>query len=86
MPFTPGQARTARALLAFLGVFAVLSVVLLGWEFYSLFLEPNQQATISVVVRLLYYEEPGAFMTAGLLTAFSLGTLNGHFFWCKGRT
>lgn len=56
---------------------------MLGWEFYSLFLEPHQQATISVVMRLLYAEEPGAFMTAGLTTAFVVGTLNGHFFWCR---
>jgi hypothetical protein len=78
---TRGQRRTLTILTVALGLTLLISLGLLTWELYSVTLP--DEASISEVVRLLYNEQPGAFMTVNVILAFGAGTLNGHWFWCK---
>lgn len=76
---TPGQIKTTRVLLVFLGVLILLGLGLLVWEGYSMTFADD--AVITAVVRIAFDKEPGAFMLiyGGVMYLF------GHLFWCKCR-
>ncbi len=80
MGLTPGQGRTAKALLALLGVAFLAGLFVLGWEFYSLWATGGSPFTD--VIRLLFEQEPGAFMLTYGVVMLAIGSIMGHLFWC----